>query len=265
MSEATTAAERREMREAAEVARIRRDVRAYDPSAGLLRVDSTRLLVLLEEHEEQAKEIERLRAELEAARAGRPTRMRQFDVPHISGEFDFEPDDSPRCEVCDGPARDDDPDRVCGMEDAIYACGACARKLDVGDHERDVAAIRQALEAGADVATAIDWPAFWQRRARLGATAEATEAPVRATVEWMGQEATLSSEATSRNHDGTGSEPGSESGSARAVPDATHRALDRMRAVVAIWAEADVPAVPPEPDGDEETAYDVGAAGRTGG
>ncbi|WP_438028974.1 hypothetical protein [Sorangium sp. So ce233] len=41
--------------------------------------------------------------------------------------------------------------------------------------------------------------------------------------------------------------------------DAGRRAFDRLRAVSAVWAEAEVPAVPPEPDGDEESAYDVGA------
>lgn len=72
--------------------------------------------------------------------------------------------------------------------DAIYACGGCARKLDGDDHARDVTAIRQALEAGADVSSATDWPAFWARRSRLWKAAEAIEEPVRATVEWMGQE-----------------------------------------------------------------------------
>jgi hypothetical protein len=70
--------------------------------------------------------------------------------------------------------------------------------VDAADHGRDVARIRQALEAEADVSAAIDWADFWQRRARLGKAAEAIEVPVEATVEWMAQER----EVGAQDHDG---------------------------------------------------------------
>ncbi|XXX79131.1 hypothetical protein WMF30_10195 [Sorangium sp. So ce134] len=70
------------------------------------------------------------------------------------------------------------------------ATDPAASDADLSAHDYDVAKIRQALDPDSEVPVenAIDWAAFWQRRARLGKAAEAIEEPVAATVEWMAQE-----------------------------------------------------------------------------
>lgn len=65
---------------------------------------------------------------------------------------------------------------------------------DASDHACDVTFIRQVLEAGSDAAEAIHWPEFFARRKRLGAAAEAIEAPARETIRWMEQDREMGAE-----------------------------------------------------------------------
>lgn len=153
--------------------------------------------------------------------------------------------DEPRCEVCEGPAPDDDPGRVYDSEECIYACGACAKKLDQGEGSEEWRGYWKGRAARVNEPTEED------RKAEAEAWAKANAGPDvfgcswgLARGNWCGQHAAFVAVRRSQdpNAPGWGAGYRCEAHAFAGGPDAVYRTADLDAALRWAKGEESVPA-----------------------